>query len=247
MKTLVEKPLIIAHKGASAYAPENTLEAFELAARMGADGVELDVYLTYDGEVVVCHSQKIDGVSNGQGIIPEYTLSELKIFDFGYHFYDHQRKGIRIPTLDEVYELLAPLGLIVNVEIKSHNPDIVQACDRVARKYRMSEKVIYSSFDHLQLQRVRESIQGAFIAPLYYSNICEPWSYGMGMGAKATHPPYEWITQYEGYVEKCHERGLRVHPWTVDKEEDIKMLIDAGVDAIITNYPDIALKIRDNK
>ena len=87
MKPLIDKALILAHRGASGYAPDNTMEAFELAHKMGADGVELDAYLTADGEVVVIHDPKINAVSNAQGFVSEYTLAELKAFDFGYQFY----------------------------------------------------------------------------------------------------------------------------------------------------------------
>lgn len=134
MKTLTEKTLILAHRGASGYAPENTMEAFELAAKMGADGIELDVHLTADGEVVVCHDEKIDRTSNGQGLITDYTLAELKAFDFGYHFYEGEGKGFKIPTLDEVYGLMSSCGMLVNVEIKSADPEIIRACDAVAER-----------------------------------------------------------------------------------------------------------------
>ena len=135
MQPIIEKTLILAHRGASGYAPENTMEAFELAAKMGADGIELDVHFAADGAVVVCHDEKIDRTSNGQGLITDYTLSELKSMDFGYHFYGEQRKGVKIPTLDEVYEFVAPIGMVVNVEIKSADPDIIKACDIIAEKY----------------------------------------------------------------------------------------------------------------
>lgn len=245
MNPLIEKTLILAHRGASAYAPENTMEAFELAAKMGADGMELDVHLTSDGEVVVCHDEKIDRTSNGQGLITSYTLSELKAMDFGYHFYDGQRKGIKLPTLDEVYGLLAPLDMIVNVEIKSANPDIAKACDDIAKRHKMEKNVIYSSFNHFQIQKAKEVIGDAFIAPLYSFNMLNPWNYCVDIGAAAVHPKLTQIRLLPDYVKSCHDRGIRVHTWTANTEGDISFLLDAGVDAIITNYPDVALKLRD--
>ncbi len=247
MKPLIEKTLILAHRGASGYAPENTMEAFELAAKMGADGIELDVHFTADGEVVVLHDEKIDRTSNGQGLVTDYTLAELKTFDFGYHFNGEQRKGVKIPTLDEVYELVAPLGMIVNVEIKSTNPDIVKACDIIAERYGMRDKVIYSSFNHFQIQKAKEVIENAFIAPLYNFNMLNPWNYCLDIGAKATHPRDRQIRLLPNYVKNCHDRGIRVHTWTANTEEDIAFLLDAGVDAIITNYPDIGIKVRNDK
>ncbi|MBO5415433.1 MAG: glycerophosphodiester phosphodiesterase [Clostridia bacterium] len=244
MKPLIDKTLILGHRGACGHAPENTMEAFELAIKMGADGVELDVHFTADGEVVVLHDEKIDRTSNGQGLVNQYTLAELKTMDFGYHFYKEQRKGIRIPTLAEVYELLAPIGKLVNVEIKSADPDIVKACHDIAKAYKMEENVIYSSFDHFQLQRAKEIIPNAFIAPLYGFNMLNPWNYCLDIGAKAVHPRFNQLRLLPDYVKNCHDRGIRIHTWTVNTEEDIAFLLEAGVDAIITNYPDIANDLR---
>ena len=132
MATLTPKTFVYGHRGASGYAPENTLEAFAIAAEMKADGVELDVHFSKDGQVVVIHDDKIDRVSNGQGKVKEYTLEELRSFDFGYKFYG-ERRGIKIPTLDEVYALLAPTGMTVNVEIKASDPTICAACLGIAK------------------------------------------------------------------------------------------------------------------
>ncbi len=244
MKTLVDKTLIFAHRGASAYRPENTFPAFELAAEMGADGVELDVHFTKDKRVVVIHDEKIDRTSNGQGMITEYTLDELRQFDFGYKFYG-ERRGIPISTLDEIYELLEPKGLIVNVEIKSADDEIPSACDRIAKAYNMQNKVIYSSFDHLQLARMKQVNSEAFTAPLYGFNMLNPWNYAKDMGALAVHPRNSLLSKLDRYVERCHEEGIRVHAWTANREDEISELLNLGCDAIITNYPDIAINARE--
>ena len=106
-----------AHRGASAYAPENTLEAFLLAAEQGADGVELDVQLTKDGEMVVVHDEEIDRVSDGSGFVKDYTLAELKTLNFNKTHPEYQ--DVKIPTLHEVYEALKPTGMTINVELKT--------------------------------------------------------------------------------------------------------------------------------
>ena len=247
MKTLTEKTLILGHRGASGYAPENTMEAFTLAADMGADGLELDIHLTSDGHVVICHDELIDRTSNGQGSIPQYTLAELKAMDFGYHFYGKERRGIRIPTLDEVFELASARGMTVNVEIKSADPAIISVCHGIAKDHGMSESVIYSSFNHFQIERMKQFDPSAFIAPLYSINMLRPWNYALDMNAQAVHPKYLQIGLTPDYVKICHQKGLRVHTWTVNTEEDMRSLIDMGVDALITNYPDVALKIRDGE
>ena len=247
MKPMNEKTLIIAHRGASGYAPENTMEAFRLAAEMKADGIELDVHLTADGQVVVCHDAKVDRTSNGQGNITDYTLEELRTMDFGYHFYKEERRGIRIPTLEQVYELTAPLGMIVNVEIKSADPAIIPACAEIAKRCGMEDKVIYSSFDHFQIERMKQYDPCAAIAPLYSFNMLKPWNYAVDINAQAVHPKYTQIHSIENYVKECHDRGVRVNVWTANTEEEISFLLDAGVDAIITNYPDVAMRLAEQK
>ena len=244
MSTINEKTLVWAHRGASAYRPENTLEAFALAVEMGADGVELDVHITKDGHVVVNHDERIDRTSNGQGYIADYTLEELRCFDFGYKFYG-ERKGIKLPTLDEVYELLAPTGLEVNVELKTADPAVCAACDELAKKRGMEDKVIYSSFNHLQLARMKKVNPSARVAPLYGFDLLNPWNYAKDIGAAAVHPDKKLIDNQEGYIEKCHAFGIRVNPWTVNHEEQMKYLIEIGCDALITNNPDIAIKVRE--
>ena len=118
------KTKVWAHRGASAYAPENTLEAFLLAAEQGADGVELDVQLTKDGEMVVVHDEEIDRVSDGSGFVKDYTLAELKNLNFNKTHPEYQ--NVKIPTLREVYEALKPTGMTINVELKTaHDGEMV--------------------------------------------------------------------------------------------------------------------------
>jgi len=136
MGTLTPKTYIWAHRGASGHAPENTLEAFALAAKMGADGVELDVRFTKDGEIVIAHDEKLDRISNGQGLIGEYTYEQLLAFDFGYKFYGEVR-GIKIATLRQVYELLElDIGkCVMAVAAKKDFRDNTEQTLRVATKF----------------------------------------------------------------------------------------------------------------
>ena len=240
-KRLTEKMLIWAHRGASAYAPENTLEAFQLAVDMKADGVELDVHFSRAGRVIVAHDAKIDRMSNGQGAILDYTYDELQVFSF--HNKMPEFKNARVPTLEQVYALLAPTGLWVNVEIKAGDPALAKACVDIAEQYGMTDRVLYSSFNHLQLIKVHEVDPTRPIAPLYSFNMIKPWLYAENMGAMATHPNAAQLKTFPEYVEECHARGIRVHPWTVDDEEMIRFLWEAGADAIITNKPDFARQV----
>ena len=140
---------IYAHRGASGYAPENTLEAFELAAKMGAQGVELDVHITKDGYLVVAHDETIDRVSDGTGFIRDMTLEELKRFTFNKTHPEY--KDARIPTLKEVFDLLRPTGLFINIEMKNSvydYPNLEQKTIDLAREENMIQRVIFSSFNH---------------------------------------------------------------------------------------------------
>ena len=243
-KTLSEnRPWIWAHRGASGHAPENTMEAFRLAQEMGADGVEIDVYFSKDGEIVICHDSKIDRTSNGQGEIEEYTLAELKQFDFGFRFYEGKRHGIRIPTIDELYEFVKATGLKVNVEIKTSSPKMPEALVNKAREYGVEDLIYYSAFNHLQLARLLELDPTTRVAPLYGQTLLHMDEYAVRMGAWAIHPSQSAIKTFPDLVEKCHAKGVRINPWTVNSEDDIRCCIHAGADGIITNYPDRVLAL----
>lgn len=237
-KTLTERTLIIAHRGASAYAPENTMPAYELAAKMKADGIETDVHFTADGKIVTLHDAKIDRTSNGQGLVTDYTYEELLHFDFGWKF-SPEFKGTRLPLMEDLFNLCRENNMVCNVEIKSADPAMPAALYELEKKTGMSDLVIYSSFDHEQLARMLEVNPKAFVAPLYSFNMVKAWDYTENMGALASHPSHKQIALYKGYVEKCHEKGIRVHPWTVDDPEIAKWLAEEGCDAVITNKPDL--------
>ena len=238
---LTGNKLIFAHRGASAYAPENTLPAFELAADMKAFGVELDVHLTKDGVLVVTHDDEISRVSDVKGFVRDLTFDELRSYNFAAKFEKFGR--VQIPTLDEVYELLSSRGLYCNVEIKPSTPGIVKKTLDCAVAHGMREKVIYSSFDHWNLTAALEYDSEAFVAPLYGTQIVRPADYAALFGARAIHPHYAQILTHPEIVARANEIGIRVHPWTVDDPEAIKKLCDLNVGAIITNKPDVALEI----
>ena len=241
-KTLTERTLVIAHRGASAYAPENTMPAYELAAKMKADGIETDVHFTADGKIVTLHDEKIDRTSNGQGLVTDYTYEELLHFDFGRKF-SPDFKGTKLPLMEDLFNLCRENNMVCNVEIKSADPKMPAALHALAEKTGMLDLVIYSSFDHEQLARMLEVNPKAFVAPLYSFNMVKAWDYSENLGALASHPKYTQIKLYADYVEKCHEKGIRVHPWTVDDPEIATFLAEAGCDAVITNKPDLIREV----
>lgn len=239
------KTLVWAHRGASAYAPENTLPSFKLAAEMKADGVELDVHLTADKQLAVSHDGHIERCSNGAGNIAEMTMEQLRAFDFGNAaVFGDKFAGTKIPTLGEVYELLGPTGLTVNVELKASGDEYLRLVYECEIKHNMKGKIIYSSFNHFNLEKMLALDPDAFVAPLYGDGIVKPWLYAKSFGAKALHPNLSAVYNIPDYVALSHENGIRVHPWTVDDEANINRLLALGVDAVITNKPDVALSLR---
>ena len=174
---------IFAHRGASGYAPENTLEAFALAMEMGADGIELDVQLTKDGEVVVIHDEVIDRVSNGKGLVKDYTLVQLRKFSFDNHMEGYE--NISIPTLKEVLELVKASKMEVNIELKTGiywYLGLEEKVLEIVKNREMHKRVIYSSFNHYSVQKIKELDQKAETAYLYSDVILNVENYAKGTG-----------------------------------------------------------------
>lgn len=233
-----------AHRGASGYAPENTLEAFALAAEMNADGIELDVQLTRDGYLVVVHDEGIERVSNGTGLVRDYTLKELKKFKFNktHPEYEHAK----IPTLREVYELLKDTPLSVNVELKNGIYPYDGMEERVldlTKRMGMEERVIYSSFNHYSIKKIKELNREAKTGILYSDGIWDVAAYAQNIRTDALHPAYHNL-QYPGFMEQARKNGMQVHVWTINEEKQAMECLKMGVDAIISNYPDKMLDVR---
>jgi glycerophosphoryl diester phosphodiesterase len=240
-------PNIQAHRGASAYRPENTLESFSLALEQGADGIELDVHLTKDGHIVVAHDERLERVSNGAGLINDHTLAELKTLNFNKLFPSFP--ACAIPTLDEIYCLLKDTAANVNVELKTTElpyPGLPEKLICKEREYSMSGRVIYSSFNHYSLAEIKRIEPSAQIGLLYAMGMVDPWVYANYVSAYAIHPHYAVIAALPETVLRCHENGVAVNVWTVDDSNALGYMFKCGVDAVITNKPDIAVACREN-
>lgn len=236
-------PKIWAHRGASGYAPENTLEAFRLARDMGVDGVELDVQFTKDRQLVVIHDETIDRVSDGTGYVADYTLEELRKLRFNRTHPEYE--GCVIPTLREVLELLRPAGMTVNIELKTginFYDGIEKQVLKLVEELRMGEQVIYSSFNHASVIRMKRLCPEARVGLLYSDGIWQPAEYASKLGAEALHPSLNNM-QYPQLMEQSRENGVKVHVWTVNGREELKRIEEMGVDAIITNFPDVAREV----
>ncbi|SER89865.1 glycerophosphoryl diester phosphodiesterase [Propionibacterium cyclohexanicum] len=232
--------LVWAHRGASKAAPENTLPAFERAAELGADGVELDVQRTADGELVVCHDEQIDRTSDGRGFIAEYCLDELRGFDFANHMSGFGK--LPIPTLADVLDLLKETPLTVNIELKNSvvaYPGMESQVAELVHRCGWDDRVLYSSFNHRSMRAMAD--RGYRAGLLYETVMWKPQEYGVKLGAAALHPAGTAVRLNPHCVRKAHGRGLSVNVWTIDQPEQIKALAHLEVDAIITNVPDVAV------
>ncbi|UQZ36817.1 glycerophosphodiester phosphodiesterase [Paenibacillus sp. PK3_47] len=238
---------ILAHRGASAYAPENTMEAFRLAVEQQADGFEIDINLTKDGEIVVIHDDSIDRTSDGKGDITEYTLGELKQFNFNKGF-EERYAAAQIPTLREVLELVKAHDLYLNIEVKdilskmNLYAGLGSAAAELVREYGLTENVIFSSFNHTSMVKLKEEYPDMRTALLYIAGLYEGEKYAKMAKADALHPVFFGVNRTN--VEQAQAAGIQVNAWTVNEQEHIRMMIDAGVDGIITDRPDVCFKLR---
>ncbi len=236
------KSQIWAHRGASFYAPENTLEAFDIAVKQKADGIELDVQLSKDGELVVIHDETIDRVSDGTGFVKDYNLNELKKFNFGKLFPHFGFSAI--PALEEVYRLLKPTDLIINVELKTgiiFYKGIEEKLIKLAKKMNMEDRIIYSSFNHYSLLKLREIKKDVKMGLLVSDLYVDVLDYAVKLGADALHP-IGYMLKLPGFIEESKAKNMKLHVWTVDDDEEIRLLNAQGIDAIITNKPVTARK-----
>ena len=237
----VGRPWIFAHRGASKAAPENTLPAFEAAIRLGADGIELDVQYSSDGALVIFHNDTLEKTSNGADRVTAHTLSELRALDAGSWF-GPSFAGTRIPTLDEALDL-AKGKLLVNVELKvlgtlrsGMGPDAVKAI----RAHGMADQVVISSFNPFALRQAKGAGPEIECALLLAHDLPGWMRWGVTRRysrADGLHPDSAMVD--EAYMARARKASLPVRVWTVDAEDEMRRLIALGVDAIITNVPDL--------
>jgi glycerophosphoryl diester phosphodiesterase len=245
---LRDAPLVIAHRGASSYAPENTFAAFRLASDMGVDAVEVDARLTRDGRVVVHHDRTLDRTTTGSGVLAEHTLEQIQQLDAGRKF-DPRFAGERVPTLDEV---LAEIGdkVLINVDLTYYGgarDALPEAAASVVRSAGQQRRVLFSSFYPQTLRRTRRlapEIATALLTRAKWSRFRRALYRQMAPGI-AVHPEDEMVTAE--LIEQEHVRGQRVNVWTVNDADRIRKLLAWGVDGVITDIPDVALRLRDEQ
>lgn len=245
---LNERPLVLAHRGALRAAPENTIPAFEQALMQGADGVELDVTLSRDGEVVIIHDDTLQRTTNGRGRVADLTLAELRQFDAGAWF-DERFVGTRIPTLAEALAAL-PAPVRINVELKAPpypaKSRLAARALAVVRAADAEARVLFSSFSPWMVQQaLAAGVNGSRLALLAVSRpLLAGWlaAWGERMGGfTAIHPWRGMLT--DRVWARYRERGWRVNPWYGAKEteaaDDPMWMAEQGAGAIITNEPGV--------
>lgn len=242
MLNQLPRPTIFAHRGASAYAPENTLAAFELALRQGADAIELDAKLTRDGQIVVIHDQTVDRTTEGTGQVKEKTLAELRRLDAGSHF-DVAFQGEPIPTLEEVLKAVGQLTFI-NIELTNYasvTDALPQKVAALVKKHKLSRRVIFSSFNPIALFRIRKLLPEAPIGLLALPGKQGAWArswLGRILVYQSLHPEVNDVNP--GLIKNTHRRGCQLFVYTVNQEEDMRRLFNLQVDGIFTDDPVLA-------
>jgi glycerophosphoryl diester phosphodiesterase len=233
------RTLIFAHRGANREAPENTLPAFQAALDMGVDGVELDVQYSSDGRLMIFHDFNLETISNGAGSVTSHTFEELRALDVGSSF-GPQFAGTCMPVLEEVLDLLKG-RLLINIELKSFDMastlghDVVEA----VRARDMAGQVVLSSFNPFTLRRAKTA--GHEIECAYLTAPDLPYWMRSGLTlrmclADGLHPDVKMVDA--AYMARARKRRMPVRVWTVNEEEEMRRMIELGVDAIITDAPE---------
>ncbi len=239
------KILNIGHRGALDAAPENTIASFKKALEMGGDGVELDVSLSKDGAIMVFHDYWLNKKTDGKGLLAGKTKAELQSLDAGSAFSEEYR-GEKIPTLGEVVESLDKNAFVM-VEIKTNffgKPGIEEAVASLIKRYNLYERVVVSCFNPKSLKRIKAFDSGIPIGLLHFPVL--PWKgylnhFHKKLLPEVLHPYHKSVN--ENYMAFAKEKGCRVITWTLKEEQDMHAVIKAGVDAVITDYPDLFRKI----
>ena len=217
--------------------------AFEKAVEAGAEGIELDVQLTKDGEIVIIHDETIDRTTDGKGFVADYTYEELKKFDAS-HIYTGKMGFNKIPTLREYFELVKDKNIVTNIELKTGINEYFGIEEKVwelIKEYNLAEKIIISSFNHysvLRMKKIAPEIKCGFLSETW---IIDGGKYTKSYGVECYHPHFAMIT--DETAKEMKENGIEINTWTVNDENTMKDLISKGADILIGNYPDLTKKV----
>jgi glycerophosphoryl diester phosphodiesterase len=251
------RPQVFAHRGGCALGPENTIAAFDLGLAAGADGLEFDVHLSSDGVAVVCHDDTLERTTAASGLVRARTAAELAGVDAGCRYRDAQGgfpfrdRGIGVPTLREVLHRYPGIPIIVEMKVDSEAMGLAVAAD--VRDAGAMARVCAAGYGQRSIDAVRAALPGM------PTSACHPEVrmavYRSMAGWPVRHAPYEMyqVPERAGiipvasrrFIRHAHAARLRVQVWTVDDEADMKRLLEWGVDGLISNRPDLAVRVRD--
>jgi glycerophosphoryl diester phosphodiesterase len=254
---LGQRPLVIAHRGGMGLWPENTLFAFERAAALGVDMLEMDLHLSQDAKLVLIHDETLERTSNGQGPVAHYNLAELQALDAGYKWtadggqsYPYRGQGTRIAALEEVFERFPLIPKALEIKVPDVGMEAV-LCEMLAA-YDQLDRVIVASFHERSLQRFRQLCPEVATAggPVSVRLLLALNWVGLSDLLSPSYPVLQIPQQHSGLnlatprlVRNAHARGLQVHLWTINEQPNMRLLLEMGVNGLITDYPDRALQL----
>lgn len=251
------RPWVLAHQGGDGLWPGDTLYAFERAAALGVDVLEMDVHSTKDGVLVLMHDETVDRTTDGSGLIKEMTFDEIRQLDAGYDWTQegsqatiYRGQGIVVPALEELFQAFP--GMHMNIEIKQSEPSIAEHVCQLIRQYNMNDLVLVVSFNTESIQEFRQvcpevatagaedEVRGFFIRHLLFL-------------APTYTPSFNavQVPEYSGglhvltprFIEDAQKRNLEVHAWTINEKEEMQRLLEMNIDGIITDYPDRLIEV----
>jgi glycerophosphoryl diester phosphodiesterase len=252
-------PWLVAHRGGSRIAPENTLAAFDRAEQLGADAIETDVRLSRDGVVMVFHDEDTGALTGQPGTVEARTAAEIEALDAAFSFTEDgggsfplRGAGIRIPTFAEA--LRRHPRMRFNVDAKTEDPALADAIARVVREARAEERVCVGSFFDGQAERLGALLPGvarflpqeAATRHVMAAKAGGATPVGLPGGYDLADLPARWgdVTVVDPpVVEHFHRLGIPVHVWTVDDEDEMRALLDLGVDGLVTDRPDVLKRV----
>jgi len=234
---------LIAHRGASAYAPENTIASFKKAIEMGLKAVEFDVQISKDLELIVIHDYTLERTTSGKGKVRDYTLKELQGLDAGSWF-SKEFQGEKIPSLRKVLEVVKN-NEFINIELKRDKNEKrkfdIQLIDLID-EMKIKDKVIISSFDHEILVDIFELDNTLSLALLFHEEIRDLKEYIDKLGIKINSINPNKNSLNENYIKKIKELNLNINAYTINSYEEYVKLNNLGIDRIFTNFPDLLSK-----
>ena len=228
---------IYAHRGYSEKYPENTMLAFRKAAEVGAEGIEIDVHLTKDGELVVMHDENTVRTTGTNALIKDLTLAEFKALDAG-NVKNGEFEFEAPPTLREVFELLVETGMECNIEIKSgvfEYLGIERKILNLMDEFGLRDKIVISSFNHYTVCRFKELAPDVKCGFLEESWLIHPGAYTRNRGVECFHPFFNMLNHEN--VQDLRNNGIEINAWTINDEDEMRHLIEIGADGIMTDYP----------